>query len=476
MILRYFYDDKLAHASYLVGCAATGEALVVDPGRDIDPYLAVADREGLNVSAVTETHIHADFVSGARELAERAGATLYLSDEGDENWKYSYADVYDHVFLKDGDIVRVGNVELRAVHTPGHTPEHLSFLLTDAAGADQPMGIFTGDFVFVGDVGRPDLLETAAGVAGAMEPSARELFRSLQSFKSAPDFLQIWPAHGAGSACGRSLGAVPSSTVGYEKLFNWAFQIQDEDEFLAEVLRDQPEPPRYFAVMKRVNKEGPPVLHGLPLPGRLPARRLPAVLEAGALVIDTRDFSAYATAHVPGTLNIPLHYDFNTWAGWLVSYDEPFYLIVADDHVDEAVKALLAIGLDNLAGYFTLDAIEAWELAGRAVARVPQVDVHSLSEMLRRDQVVVIDVRGVSEYREVHIPDVVNIPLGYLPDRLADVPRGSHIAVHCGSGNRSAIAASVLQRLGIRDVMNLRGGIDEWRRAGYPVTSEPEPA
>ncbi|MBA3533266.1 MAG: MBL fold metallo-hydrolase, partial [Ardenticatenales bacterium] len=253
MILRYLYDSNLAQASYLVGCAATGEALIIDPNREVEQYIAAAAREGLRITAVTETHIHADFLSGARELADKTGARLYLSDEGGPEWSYGFA----HLGLKDGDTFMVGNVRLEALHTPGHTPEHVAFLLTDTANAAEPMGIFSGDFVFVGDIGRPDLLESAAGVADSKEPGARTLYRSVQRFKQYPDYLQLWPGHGAGSACGKALGAIPSTTLGYERRFNWAFTTQDEESFIATVLDGQPEPPRYFAQMKRLNKVGP---------------------------------------------------------------------------------------------------------------------------------------------------------------------------------------------------------------------------
>ena len=261
MLLKYFYDQKLAHASYLVGCQRTKEAVIVDPGRDVDQYIEMANYEGVKITAVAETHIHADYVSGARELADRIGAKLYVSDEGPAEWKYLFLDGYDHQLVREGDHFMIGNIKFDVLHTPGHTPESVSFMLTDqGGGANEPMGIFTGDFVFVGSIGRPDLLEEAAGLTGTAEPGARDLFKSAERFKTLPDYLQVWPAHGAGSACGKGLGAIPSSTVGYEKLFNPALQFADEDSFVKYILADQPEAPKYFAVMKRVNKEGPKVL------------------------------------------------------------------------------------------------------------------------------------------------------------------------------------------------------------------------
>ncbi len=306
MILRRLYNEQLSQASYLVGCETTGEALVIDPNRDVDAYTELAASQGLRVVAVTETHIHADFVSGARELAARAGARLLLSRAGPEKWQYRYASAVGAALLRDGDCFEVGRVAVRAMHTPGHTPEHLSFVLTDSVAASEPMGVFTGDFVFVGDVGRPDLLETAVGVAGAKEEGARQLFASLQRFRELPDYLQVWPGHGAGSPCGRTLGSVPQSTVGYEKRFNWAFQAGDEAGFVRAVLDGQVEPPAYFARMKHVNREGPVPLASLSTPGELPTEMLAAKLEGGAVVVvDTRSADAYAGGTCPAHSTFP---------------------------------------------------------------------------------------------------------------------------------------------------------------------------
>ena len=298
-----------------MGCAATGEALVVDPNRDIEQYLRAAKAEGMPIAHVTETHIHADFVSGARELAALTDATLYLSDEGDADWKYAYAKRDGAVLLKDGDTFMVGNIRVEAMHTPGHTPEHLSFIITDTAATDKPMGMFTGDFVFVADVGRPDLLEKAANLVGTMQSGARTLYRSLQRFKALPDYLQIWPGHGAGSACGKSLGAVPQSTVGYERIANWGLEDMTEEQFVARVLAGQPDPPRYFAEMKRTNKAGPRALRDVRPPARQRAELIVRLVDEGVRVIDVRSANAFAAGHIPGTINIPVGKSFSTWAG-----------------------------------------------------------------------------------------------------------------------------------------------------------------
>lgn len=470
MLLKRFYDEPLAQASFLVGCQATGEAIVVDPNRDVGQYIAAAEAEGLQITAVTETHIHADFVSGARELSERTGARMYLSDAGPEEWRYGFRSDPRVVPLRGGERIKVGNVVIEPAHTPGHTPEHLSFFVTDGAAATEPMGLLTGDFVFVGDVGRPDLLEKAAHVSGTAVASARDLFRSLTWFKSLPDHLQVWPGHGAGSACGKGIGAVPQSTVGYERRTNWALAIGDETEFVRQVLLGQPEPPRYFGVMKRINRDGPPLLGKLPLPERLSERRLPDLLAAGAIVLDTRPTKTFAAGHVPGTINLPLGRSFTTYAGSLLPYDQDCYLIVdaAPGSVAEAVRMLVSIGLDRVAGFFGLEALDAWKAGGGASGTIPQVSPRALAEAKDGDAIVV-DVRGEVEWRTGHIAGALLIPLPELPARLDEIPAGRTPVLVCGTGSRSAVGASYLRSRGRADAANLSGGMTGWFGAGLPI-------
>ncbi len=471
MLLQRLHDPKLAQASYLIGCA--GEAIVIDPTRDAEQYLAAAAGLGLSIRHVTETHIHADFVSGSRELAERTGAALYLSDEGGDGWRYDYGPAAGATLLHEGDEISVGSVRLRALHTPGHTPEHLAFLVTDGAAATEPIAAVTGDFVFVGDVGRPDLLERAARQQGTMLEAARTLFRSLQRFKALPDWLQIWPGHGAGSACGKNLSAIPHSTLGYERRFNWAFGVSDEDEFVRLVLAGQPEPPRYFGTMKRLNKEGPRLLHTLPHPTPMAPERLPRMIAAGELVIDTRPAADYAAGHVPGTLNIPLNRSFTTWAGWLAPYDRDLYLLTAGGaRVAEAARDLALIGLDRIAGAFGPAALSAWTAAGCTLATIHRMDVGELARGIETGSLTAIDVRGRSEWEAGHIPGVKNIPLGELNEHLPELRDNRPLAVHCQGGSRSAIAASLLQANGMGSVVNVTGGFTEWERAGLPTAKE----
>ncbi len=471
MLLKYFYDPTLAHASYMVGCQRADVAVIVDPGRDIDQYIDMATHENVRIIAVAETHIHADYVSGARELADRVGAKLYVSDEGPAEWKYLFLDGYDHQLVRDGDHFMIGNIEFEVLHTPGHTPESVSFVLTDqGGGANKPMGIFTGDFVFVGSIGRPDLLEEAAGMADTADPGARDLFRSAGRFKDLPDYMQVWPAHGAGSACGKGLGSIPSSTVGYEKLFNPALQYTDEEEFVKYILADQPEAPKYFAVMKRVNKEGPAILGEGHRHKMLEVAELDGALDAGT-VIDLAPSPKFAQGHVPGSINIPIEM-LATWAGWLVDYDRPMHLICEPSQLEEAARILHKIGVDKIDGGFSAEDVRASGAATETYASGTPAD---LSSSIETGQVTLVDVRSNEEWNEGHIEQAEHQFLGRLPDNLSNLPIDMKLVVQCRSGGRSAIATSVLQAAGFKNVVNLTGGYTAWKSDGLPSV-KPTPA
>jgi hydroxyacylglutathione hydrolase len=467
MIVKRFFEPLVAQASYLIGCGASGEAIVIDPHRDADVYLAAAAEDNLTIAYITETHIHADFVSGTRELAARTGATMLLSDEGDADWKYAFAS--EGRLIRNGDRITAGNVHLDVVHTPGHTPEHLTFLITDGAVADEPIAAATGDFIFVGDVGRPDLLEKAANITGTMEQGARTLYASLQAFNRHEEWLQIWPGHGAGSACGKGISAVPYSTLGYERRFNWAFKVKDEDDFVADVLSGQPDPPKYFATMKRINKEGPRILGGRCMPRRQDDGALASIVADGALVIDVRPAANYAAGFLPGTLNIPFNNAFVTWAGWLVPYTQEFHLLLgegAESRLEDAVRALALIGLDRVAGYFNDSALRRLDPA--TLARIPQLSPRDVTSNGNR---FIIDVRSDMEWQTDHLADATHIPLGHLGARLSELPKDQPLVTQCQSGARSAIAASLLRREGFAEVSNLAGGLQAWKEAGLPTTS-----
>jgi len=310
MLFRRFYDDGLAQASYLIGCQRSGEAIVIDPNMDVTTYVEAAEREKMRIVHVTETHIHADFASGIQPLAHLTGATMHVSDEGGEGWRYGFANAPGVNTLHDGDRITVGNVHIDAVHTPGHTPEHLTFMVTDGARTDLPVGALTGDFIFVGDVGRPDLLERAAGQAGTMRAAAASLYRSIQRFKVNPDYLQLWPGHGAGSACGKAMSAAAQSTLGYEKVANWALEPMSEQDFVERVLEGQPPAPAYFGAMKARNRDGVDVTHPSALSRKLTPDTVYAVLGGSSsehpLVIDVRNPDEWASGHLAGAILIPL--------------------------------------------------------------------------------------------------------------------------------------------------------------------------
>jgi hydroxyacylglutathione hydrolase len=476
MILRRIYDRDLAQASYLIACPASHEAVVIDPNRDVDQYLAAAAEERVKITHVTETHIHADFVAGARELASRTGATLLLSGEGGTDWQYGFAKEAGAVMLRDGDAFTVGKVRIEARHTPGHTPEHLAFVVTDTATSDRPIGIVTGDFVFAGDVGRPDLLERAANVSGSMDEMARLLFRSLARFRELPDYLQLWPGHGAGSACGKGLGDMPSTTIGYERVSNWAFAIDDEDAFVAEALRGQPEPPRYFARMKRLNRDGPPVWNADTPFARLAGDDVLRRIASGSVVIDVRTAPAYVKGHIPGTLGIALGTSFSKWAGSLVSNDAGLVLVddtsvdaqEPSDRIRRARHVLRLIGMDRATEWAGADALEAARRHGglEATREVAPLDLRA------RPDVQIIDVREQSEWSTGHIEGARLLPLASLGRHMNHIDRNAPVVVHCQGGGRAVTAVSLLRANGFTDVSNLAGGADGWVKAGLPLSHD----
>jgi hydroxyacylglutathione hydrolase len=470
MFVKRFFEPKLAQASYLIGCQAHGTAIVIDPNRDTAQYIAAARAENLKIDHVTETHIHADFLSGARELAHATGATLYLSDEGDKDWKYAFAAADGATLVKHGHRITVGNVVIEVLHTPGHTPEHISFLVTDGAAADEPIAAVTGDFIFVGDVGRPDLLEKAANIKGTMEVGARTLWKSLDAFRQRPDWLQIWPGHGAGSSCGKGISAIPHSTLGYEKRFNWAFQAKDEAEFVAEVLAGQPDPPKYFAEMKKLNKMGPRILGGFLRPTERTAEQIGAVIKGGALVVDMRPAAEFAAGAIPGTISIPMNGSFTTWMGWFAPYDADFFLLGDAATVDLAVRDLAMIGLDRVAGWFPVETVgEFAALSDAPLSTIPQITADDLAASLGNGGVTLVDVRNDNEWKAGHIDGARHIPLGRVRERLGEIPRERPIVMQCAAGARSMIAASILKTQGVDRVINLTGGFGAWAKAGLPT-------
>ncbi|MFJ9553865.1 rhodanese-like domain-containing protein [Nocardiopsis sp. NPDC101807] len=456
MLLERVYDDDLAQASYLIGCQARGEAVVVDPRRDIAEYLDLARRHGMRIVAVTETHIHADYLSGTRELAAATGATAYVSGEGGEDWQYGF----EAERLLDGDTVTVGNITVRARHTPGHTPEHLSFLITDGAFSDRPGYLLSGDFVFAGDIGRPDLLDEAAGGEDTRFEGARHLFASLRdTFLALPDHVQVLPGHGAGSACGKALGALPATTVGYERLNAWWWPyLRDDDEkgFVDELLDGQPDAHAYFARMKRQNREGPEILGPLaPLP-ELAAAGVGSALEEDRIVfVDTRPHTEVHRGTVAGALNIPgpaKAASFGAWAHDPEAEPRPLVLLAPDgDTAGEVRDHLLRVGIDRVTGYTT--GLEGLPTTVPAVIAPAQLEDYGAA--------LVLDVRNRTEHAAGHIPGSGQLSAGRVLWHLDELPDDGPVVTYCQAGARSSVAAGALRRAGY-DVVELDGGYTGW--------------
>ena len=467
MLFERIYDEDLAQASYVIGCQATGQALVVDPRRDIDVYQDLAAKNGMEITAVTETHIHADYLSGTRELAAATGAEIHVSGEGGEDWQYEF----EANRLHDGDEIRIGNIVVATVHTPGHTPEHLSFLVTDGAFADAPGYLLTGDFVFSGDLGRPDLLDEAAGGVDTRFEGAKQMFASLRTkFLTLPDHVQVFPGHGAGSACGKALGALPSTTVGYERLYAWwgrYLAADDEAGFINELLDGQPDAPFYFGRMKHQNRQGPAVFgERVPL-AQLSAETVAEQLAADAVTfVDTRSADAVHTGTVAGALNIPAGKSIATYAAWAVDPEtdhRPLVLLAPDQEAaDEFWDHLVRVGIDAVAGY--IPSIEGLPQATPKLVAPEEVESF--------DKALLLDVRAVSEHTAGHVPGSTQLHGGRVLWNLDRLPEQGTIVTYCQSGLRSSVVASTLRHAGY-DVVELEGSYAAWaaQQNAAPVTT-----
>ncbi|HSN11256.1 MAG TPA: MBL fold metallo-hydrolase [Propionibacteriaceae bacterium] len=456
MLLERIYDEDLAQASYVVGCQASGEAIVVDPRRDLGPYLDLAARKGLRIVAVTETHIHADYLSGSRELAAATGAALYVSAEGGEDWQYGF----EAERLHHGDSLSIGNLSVEARHTPGHTPEHLSFLVTDGAFSEKPGYLLSGDFVFVGDLGRPDLLDEAAGGVDTRFAGAHQLFVSLRDeFLTLPDYVQVLPAHGAGSACGKALGAIAATTVGYERENAWwAGYLRDGDEegFVRALLDGQPDAHAYFARMKRQNKLGPAVLGELPELVELDSATLATRIAADEVIfVDTRHNSEVHAGTVAGSLNVPGVEKAASYAAWVYDPERetrPLVVLAPDEATAREFRDhVMRVGIDSVTGFTkTLEGLPL---------EVPAVIGQDELETAERD--LLLDVRNRTEYEAGHIPGAVQLSGGRVMWRLDELPASGTIITYCQSGVRNSVAASALRRAGF-DVVELDGSYAGW--------------
>ncbi|GAA3294172.1 rhodanese-like domain-containing protein [Arthrobacter citreus] len=456
MLLERIYDEDLAQASYLIGCQAKGEALVVDPRRDIEVYRQLAAANGMKIVAVTETHIHADYLSGTRELAAATGARIYVSGEGGEDWQYGF----DGERLFDQSTITLGNISVKALHTPGHTPEHLSFLITDGAFSNSAGYLLSGDFVFSGDLGRPDLLDEAAGGVDTRFAGAHDLFVSLkEKFLTLPDYVQVFPGHGSGSACGKALGALPSSTVGYERSFAWwgpFLEADDEAGFIDALLDGQPDAHAYFARMKRQNRQGPAVMGE-----RAPLTEIPVETAASRLaadeisVVDTRSHSQVHAGTVQGALNIPAGTKFASFGAWAVDPERdsrPLVLLAGDqDTAMDMWDHLVRVGIDAVAGYVTT-------LDGLPTSKPRTI---SPAELESFDAALLLDVRNKTEHAAGHVPGSEQLSAGRVLWNTDQLPADGTIVTYCQSGVRNSVAASALRRAGF-DVVELEGSYAGW--------------
>ena len=458
MFFEQFYLTCLAHASYMIGSG--GEAAVIDPQRDVDLYLEAADEQGLKIRHIFETHLHADFVSGHKELAARTGAKIYIGAQ-------AYAG-FPHAPLQDGTEIKVGSLRIRALETPGHTPESICLVITDEEKSSEPWGVLTGDTLFIGDVGRPDLSpqHTPQQLAGLLYDSLHQKLLRL------PDSTLVYPAHGAGSLCGRSMRAERSSTIGTERLTNYALQIGSREEFVRQVTANLPARPSYFLQDAEINRSGAEALTDRPPLPEFTPLQMQALVDQKANVVDVRPPEQFAAGHIAGSINIALSGQFATWAGTILGLaSKPVLVAETDAQIEEATLRLSRVGIEDLRGYLA-GGVSAWEKAALPLASTAQISPEELHQRLREGSVSVLDVRRDGEWQAGHIAQAQSRALDTFPQTLPDVDPVQSLAVHCKSGYRSMIACSLLERAGHRNVIDVTGGFDAWHAAGLPEVTE----
>jgi len=459
MYFKQFYLGCLAHASYLIG--SEGEAAVVDPQRDVDEYVDEAEAQGLNIKYVIETHLHADFVSGHQELAARTGAEIVFG-------KAAGAE-FAHRAVSDGDELTIGTVLLKFLETPGHTPEGICILVTDTTAPAQPQKILTGDTLFIGDVGRPDL---AGGKGYTPQMMAEMMYESLhEKLLKLPDDTEVYPAHGAGSMCGKNMSKETSSTIGEQRKFNYALAPMTREEFVLMMTAELPEAPAYFPKDAEINRSGARDLSDLPPPRALSPAEVAELVGGDHVLLDVRSGADFGAGHVPGATNIGLGGQFALWAGSLIPLNAAI-VIIADTHpqVDESVVRLARVGIENVKGYLS-GGMQAWCDEGRETVQIPQITVDELSNRIDDQDLQIVDVRRTTEYKNGHVPHAVNVPLSVLEQHIAELQldKTRPTAVICAGGYRSSAAASLLQDHGFRALLNVIGGTGAWVAAGLPV-------
>jgi len=459
MYFKQFYLACLAHASYLVG--SEGEAAVVDPQRDVDEYLAEADAQGLRIKYVIETHLHADFVSGHKELAARTGAQIIIGEKAGA--------AFNHRAIRDGEELTIGKVVLRFLETPGHTPEGICVLITDTEVSDQPQKILTGDTLFIGDVGRPDL---AGGKGYTPQMMAAMMYDTLHGkLLKLPDEVEVYPAHGAGSMCGRNMSSETSSTIGEQRKFNYALKPMSKEEFVKLMTIDLPDQPVYFSKDAEINRAGARELSELATPVALSPHEVLSLQTSGHVLLDVRSCAEFGAAHVPGSVNIGLGGQFAMWAGSLIPLNAAIVIIAGTgDQVDESVVRLARVGIENVKGYLN-GGIQSWRDAGLPIEAIEQVSVDQLKEQIANRDLQIVDVRRPAEYGNGHVPRALNAPLAVLDAVIGELPlqKDKRTAVICAGGYRSSAAASLLEQQGFTNLINVSGGTGAWINAGYPV-------
>ena len=458
MYFEQFYLGCLAHASYML--ASEGEAIVVDPQRDVEIYLKAAEEQGVDIRHVFETHLHADFVSGHKELAARTGATIYMGAQAGATFR--------HVDVRDGFELAAGKIRLRVMETPGHTPESICLVISDAEKSPDPWAVLTGDTLFLGDVGRPDLSRkhTPAQLAGMLYDSLHNKLLTLG------DGVLVYPAHGAGSLCGKNMRAERSSTIGTERLTNYALQIKSREEFVRELTSHLPARPEYFSQDAEINRSGAAALSELPSLRAIAPGELKTMLEAGEIALDVRPGEEFAGGHVPGSVNIALSGQFASWAGTVLGLAaHPVLIAGSAEQLSEARVRLTRVGIEELNGYLE-GGVDAWKESGQPLAKISQVTVADLSERLHDGELQVLDVRREPEWEAGHLENAIWWPLDNFKVSPPELDRDALVAVHCKSGYRSMIACSLLQRAGFKSVINVTGGFDAWQQANLPTARE----
>jgi hydroxyacylglutathione hydrolase len=462
LIFERIQTEGIAELSYLLGDDSAGVAAVVDPTTDVESYLSLARKKGVSVTHIFETHIHADLVSGARELCARLGsARIFVSHEGGARYGF------DVEAVADGDRFEFGSLVVTARHTPGHTPEHVSFLLAEKKHVDTPWGVLSGDTLFVSSAGRPDLMG-----GGQTDRLARQLFQSLRDvYLSLPDSVMIFPAHGAGSPCGADIGDRLESTMGYERKFNPFLQFSEFKPFKEYALSTAPPVPTYYPRMKKLNAKGPEVLGRLPTVPALPPQAFQqAVQDEAGVLVDTRTMLAFGGGHIAGALNIGATPMLSIWAGWLLDPDEPILLVLDDDsEIEKVVRLFLRTGYSKFAGYLA-GGMTAWDNAALPLDSVGQMTVHDLKAAKGRWQVV--DVRAPSEWEEGHVPGARHLFLPELRDQAGKLAKRRPVAVYCDSGYRASIGTSILKQEGFTTVYNVPGSWQAWQEAGFPIAGK----